>query len=104
MQWESKLLGDLRGPLIDSQETNLLYNLVTIRWGPSLTEFQRFPSISVAGCPLWLEKLKMLEKLENEPFFRIWLEKLENHRFFPCFGWKYWNSFLSLVIMKNILR
>ena len=45
----------------------------------------------ITGCPLQLEMLEMLEKLENDPLFRIWLEKLENHRFFSCFDWKSWN-------------
>ena len=33
-------------------------------------------SYHITGCPLWLEKLEVLEKLEKEPFSE--------------FGWKSW--------------
>jgi len=39
------------------------------------------------GCPLQLEKLEMLEKLENEPFF----------------SWKSWN-FLGLIMINGIIE
>ena len=45
----------------------------------------------------------MLEKLENEPFFRMWLEKLENHRFSIASAGKAGILFLGLI-MNGIIR
>ena len=47
------------------------------------------------GCPLWLEKL------ENEPFYQIWLEKLVG--FSPALAGKAGILFLSLVIINSIV-
>jgi len=51
-------------------------------------------------CPLLLEELEMLEKLDSEPYFRIWLERLENHKVLSClwmeklgfYFWAYCNN------------
>ena len=46
----------------------------------------------------------MLEKLENEPFFRIWLEKVESHRFSPSLAGKAGILFLGVMIIIGSIR
>jgi len=60
--------------------------------------------LCIAGCPLWMEKLELLEKLENEPSFRVLLEKLENHRFFPALARKTGILFFCQIISSGIIK
>jgi len=55
------------------------------------------------GCPLRLEKLKVLENLENGPFHNLAVENWKTIGFSPALAGKY-GVFLGLIIVNRIIR